>query len=334
MALPSLIPLVLFALLPVAYVVFLSFTRYNGVTSPQWIGLDNYQLMFKDQSWWQAVLITLVFAVGQIVIGLPLSLLLAMVLNSGIKGMGLFRGLFFLPYVISIAIIGIVFYFLLRPDNGVINGILQALNLLSTDVDWLGSQGTALASLVLVGVWSNFGINMVFFLVALQTVSKDLLESAQLDGANAIQRFRHVSLPLLAPITRVVVVLSIVFSLRSFDLVKTLTDGGRPVRLTSCTPTFSTISSAPTAGASTGMRLHSPSSPASLRRSCHSCTWRCPVTGRHGNRPRQPRKASDESSKDLKSRTATACLPVPDHGCDHHARPFGLCILRVIQTVS
>ncbi|MFF1651022.1 carbohydrate ABC transporter permease [Streptomyces sp. NPDC058240] len=226
MALPSLIPLVLFALLPVAYVVFLSFTRYNGVTSPQWIGLDNYQLMFKDQSWWQAVLITLVFAVGQIVIGLPLSLLLATVLNSGIKGMGLFRGLFFLPYVISIAIIGIVFYFLLRPDNGVINGILQALNLISTDVDWLGSQGTALASLVLVGVWSNFGINMVFFLVALQTVSKDLLESAQLDGANAIQRFRHVSLPLLAPITRVVVVLSIVFSLRSFDLVKTLTDGG------------------------------------------------------------------------------------------------------------
>ncbi|MET9660911.1 sugar ABC transporter permease [Streptomyces sp. NPDC006510] len=226
MALPSLIPLVLFALLPVAYVVFLSFTRYNGVTSPQWIGLDNYQLMFKDQSWWQAVLITLVFAVGQIVIGIPLSLLLATVLNSGIRGMGLFRGLFFLPYVISIAIIGIVFYFLLRPDNGVINGILQALNLISTDVDWLGSQGTALGSLILVGVWSNFGINMVFFLVALQTVPKELLESAQLDGANAIQRFRHVSLPLLAPITRVVVVLSIVFSLRSFDLVKTLTDGG------------------------------------------------------------------------------------------------------------
>ncbi|OKI48572.1 hypothetical protein A6A29_06160 [Streptomyces sp. TSRI0281] len=226
MALPSLIPLVLFALLPVAYVVFLSFTRYNGVTSPEWIGLDNYQLMFKDQSWWQAVLITLVFAVGQIVIGLPLSLLLAMMLNSGLKWLGLFRGLFFLPYVISIAIMGIVFYFLLRPDNGVINGILQGLNLISTDVDWLGSQGTALASLVLVGVWSNFGINMVFFLVALQTVPKDLLESAQLDGANAVQRFRHVSLPLLAPITRVVVVLSIVFSLRSFDLVKTLTDGG------------------------------------------------------------------------------------------------------------
>jgi raffinose/stachyose/melibiose transport system permease protein len=226
MALPSLVPLVLFALLPVAYVVFLSFTRYNGVTTPEWIGIVNYQAMFRDQSWWQAVIITLIFAIGQIAIGLPLSLLLATVLNSGLKGVAVFRGIFFLPYVISIAVIGIVFYFLLRPVDGVINGILQSLRIISTDVDWLGSQGTALASLILVGVWSSFGINMVFFLVGLQTVPKDLLESAQLDGASSIQRFRHITLPLLAPITRVVVVLSIVFSLRSFDLVKTLTDGG------------------------------------------------------------------------------------------------------------
>lgn len=226
MALPSLIPLVLFALLPVAYVVFLSFTRYNGVTSPQWIGLVNYQQMLKDGAWWQSVLITLIFALGQIVIGLPLSLFLATLLNSGLKGMAVFRGIFFLPYVISIAVIGVVFYFLLRPVNGVVNGILQALSIISVDVDWLGNQGTALASLILVGVWSTFGINLIFFLVGLQTVPKDLLESAQLDGASTLQQFRHITLPLLAPITRVVVVLSIVFSLRSFDLVKTLTDGG------------------------------------------------------------------------------------------------------------
>ncbi|MCZ9883298.1 sugar ABC transporter permease [Arthrobacter sp. B2a2-09] len=226
MALPSMIPLVLFALLPVAYVVFLSFTRYNGVTSPQWIGLINYQHMLKDESWWQSVLITLIFALGQILLGLPLSLFLATILNSGLKGMAVFRGIFFLPYVISIAVIGVVFYFLLRPVNGVINGILQALRIISVDVDWLGSQGTALASLILVGVWSTFGINLIFFLVGLQTVPKELLESAQLDGASTFQQFRHITLPLLAPITRVVVVLSIVFSLRSFDLVKTLTDGG------------------------------------------------------------------------------------------------------------
>ncbi|MFT4030743.1 MAG: sugar ABC transporter permease, partial [Protaetiibacter sp.] len=165
----ALLPFAGFALVPVAYVLVISFTRYNGVRDPTWVGLHNYQLAFADSSWWLSVVNTLVLAAGSIAIELPLSLLLAVLLNRAVRWTSGFRTIFFLPHVISIAVMGVIFYFILRPINGILNGLLKGIGVISADVDWLGSAPTAMAALIVVSVWSGFGINTIFFLVGLQT---------------------------------------------------------------------------------------------------------------------------------------------------------------------
>ncbi|QOR71433.1 sugar ABC transporter permease [Ruania alkalisoli] len=224
--LPLLLPFVLFALVPIGYVVYLSFTKYNGVLDPVWVGLSNYEILITDTVWWRSVRNTLIFGAGSVVFEIPLALGLALLLNRRVRFGGGFRAIFFIPNVVSIAVIGIVFYFLLRPVDGVINGLLSWTGLVPEHYDWLGSGPSAMASLIAIGVWSGFGVNTVFFLVGLQTIPKEVVESATLDGATGWKHFWHITLPLLAPILRVVIMLTIIFTMRSFDIVKTLTDGG------------------------------------------------------------------------------------------------------------
>lgn len=226
MTLPQFIPFLLFAILPLVYVVYISFTTYDGFTQPLWVGLQNYRNLLEDTAWWHSVWVTFVMAVAKIIIEIPLALLLAVLLSRKRPGGSVFRTIYFIPHVVSIAVMGIVFYFLLRPVDGIINGLLHGAHILNTPVDWLGHTTTAIGSIVAVGVWAGFGINTVLFLVGIQTIPPELQESAATDGATSWQRFRHVTLPLLTPILRIVTVLTIVYSLRSFDLIKTLTDGG------------------------------------------------------------------------------------------------------------
>lgn len=226
MVLPQAIPFLLFTLVPLGWAVYLSFTSYDGFSSPSWVGLHNYSLLIHDRSWWQAVQTTFIFSGAKMAIEIPLALGLALLLNRRIHLGNLFRTIFFMPHVISIAVMGVIFYFLLRPEAGIVNGLLNDVGILHSQVDWLGHRWTALGSLVAVGVWSGFGINTVLFLVGLQTVPRELYESARTDGASAWQQFRFVTLPLLSPMLRVITILTIVSTLRSFDLVKTLTDGG------------------------------------------------------------------------------------------------------------
>lgn len=223
---PQAIPFILFTLVPVGWAVYISFTDYNGFASPSWVGLDNYQAMVGDNDWWRAARTTFIFAAAKMIIEIPVSLGLALLLNRKIRLAGFFRTIFFIPHVVSIAVMGVVFYFLLRPEAGVINGLLQSIGVLDQPYDWLGHPISALGSLVMVGVWAGFGINTVLFLVGLQTVPKDLYESARTDGASAIQQFRYITLPMIRPMMQIIVILTIIATLRSFDIVKTLTDGG------------------------------------------------------------------------------------------------------------
>lgn len=226
MTLPQVIPFITFGLIPIGWVVWISFTTYDGFGHPTFVGLQNYRLLWADSQWWHAVWVTFVFGFGKIIIEIPLALLLAVLLNKTGPGRGLFGTILFIPNCVSIAVMGIVFYYLLSPNSGAINEVLQKLHIISHPIDWLGGYHTALASLIGVGVWASLGLNTILFLVGLQTVPRELEESARIDGANEWQRFRHVALPALAPVLRVVVVLTLVFSMRSFDLVKTLTNGG------------------------------------------------------------------------------------------------------------
>jgi raffinose/stachyose/melibiose transport system permease protein len=226
MTLPALIPFVLFNLIPIFWVVFISFTEYDGFGSPIWAGLTNYRAVLADESWWQAVRTTGIFGLGKLLVEIPLALTLAVIVNQKIVGATWFRTIFFLPHVISISVMSIIFYFIFRPYQGILNGILQNLSLIEQPIDFLGRPTSALLAVIGVGIWSGFGVNMVLFLAGLQTIPQDVYESSALDGANAMQQLWYITIPLLGPVLRIIVLLAIVGTLRSFDLIKVLTDGG------------------------------------------------------------------------------------------------------------
>ncbi|GAB3758490.1 carbohydrate ABC transporter permease [Microlunatus parietis] len=226
MLVPSLLPYVAFALLPISWLLWFSFQRWNGFSAPQFTGPANYQRMAGDEQWWDAVLNTLKFGFGRLIIEIPLALLLAYVFFRGVRGGTFYRTIFFLPHVLSPAIIGIIFVFLLRETGGPVNQLLTGSGLLEAPVRFLGEAGSALGSLIGVAVWAHLGINLLLFFAGMMTIPNELLESAALDGAGHWATLRHIVMPMLAPVTRVVILISIIGTLRSFDLVKTLTDGG------------------------------------------------------------------------------------------------------------
>jgi raffinose/stachyose/melibiose transport system permease protein len=226
MALPSLLPFLLFHLIPIGWVVYISFTYYDGFSAPVWAGLANYSALLHDMSWWLAVRNTFVFGVGKLLIELPLALLLAVLLNQKIFGSTWLRTCFFLPHTISMMVMGIIFVFIFQPYQGVLNAILLALHVISAPLDYLGQPTSAMLCLIIVGVWSSVGGAMILLLAGLQSISRELCESAALDGAGMLQQLRYITIPLLGPVLRLVILLSIVGTMRSFDLVKILTDGG------------------------------------------------------------------------------------------------------------
>lgn len=226
MLLPSLLPYIAFALLPIGWLFYFSFQRWNGFTAPQFIGLENFQRMAGDGQWWGAVLTTLKFGFGRLIIEIPLSLILAYIFFRGVRGGTVYRTIFFLPHVLSPAIIGIIFVFLLRETGGPVNQVLTGIGLVDAPIAFLGNAATALATLIGVGVWAHLGINMLLFFAGMMTISNEVLESAALEGAGHWATLRHIVMPMLAPVSRVVILISIIGTLRSFDLVKTLTDGG------------------------------------------------------------------------------------------------------------
>lgn len=226
MLVPSLLPYIAFALVPIGWLVYYSFFRWNGFTEPTFVGLENYQRVARDGEWWESVVTTLQFTAGRLVLEIPVALALAYVFFRGVRGETVLRTIYFLPYVLSPAIVGIIFGFLFREVGGQFNQILVGLSVVGTPIDFLGDATNALLSLISVGVWAHVGVNMLLFFAGMITIPRELTESASVEGAGEWQTFRHVVLPMLLPVGRVVVLISIIGILRSFDLVKTLTDGG------------------------------------------------------------------------------------------------------------
>ena len=226
MLLPMLILFVLFCLYPLIDSIYLSFTKYNGFTEPKWIGGENYVRLIKDLSWWKAVLNTFQFTLMAYVVQIPLSLLLAVIVNGKIKGRNFFRTLIFLPNITSTAIIGIVFFFMFSSYNGIINGILQNTGLIGKPVEWLGNVSSAKWIIILLNTWSQVGYLMVLFLAAIQKVPGELYESAKLDGASKWQQFVLITLPMLGQMFQVISMMCILNGFQLFDSVKVLTGGG------------------------------------------------------------------------------------------------------------
>lgn len=226
MLLPMLILFFLFCAYPLFDSIYLSFTKYNGFTEPVFIGVSNYIRLFQDGSWWKSVLNTFQLTLMAYIIQIPLSLLLAILVNSKMKGQNFFRTVIFLPNVTSTAIIGIIFFFMFSSYNGIVNGLLQDVGLIKRPIEWLGNTGSAKLIIILLNTWSQVGYLMILFLAAIQKIPTELYESATLDGASSWQQFKSVTLPMLGQMFQVISMMCILNGFQLFDSVKVLTGGG------------------------------------------------------------------------------------------------------------
>lgn len=222
----QIIGILLFTLYPMLWAAQKAWFYYTGAPSQtRFVGWENFANIFKtDKTYWNVWLNTLKFAIMKIPFELVLALLLATLLQRNIKFKGLYRVVYFMPNVVSVAIIGIIFsnmfdYF------GLINAWLVKLNILQTEIDWFKKGSTAMAALVSGSIWNTFGINVLYFISAYSNVPKELYEAAALDGANRFQQFTNITLPQIAPVFQTILLLSITGTLQTNDYILVTTNG-------------------------------------------------------------------------------------------------------------
>jgi ABC-type sugar transport system permease subunit len=222
---PILIGFFVFTYYPILYILKYAFYRFDGFAE-EFIGIENFIRVFsRDSAFWESLWNTLVLAAGKLAFEIPLALILALLLYKALKGTGIFRVLLFMPTIISPAIIGLIFSLMFAGYQGVINGMLQDAGMITQPIDWFSQKWTAMFVLGLASVWANIGINIIFFLMALQSIPKELHECAKLDGAGGVKKFCYVTLPMIGPIFRVVLLNAIIGSLKVSDLVLSSTNG-------------------------------------------------------------------------------------------------------------
>lgn len=221
---PALLHSSVFIVLPVAFAIALSFTDYSFGDTFEWVGFANYVDLFNDLYFQAAFFNTIIYAVVVVPVSLVIALLIAIGLNQRIRAIGFFRTAFYLPTVTATVAIATIWLWIYNPGSGLANGFLSLFGF--APGRWLSDPDTALPSLMAVGIWQGLGTKILIYLAALQGVSRDLIESASLDGANRWQRFKHVTWPALGPVQFFVLVTSIVGTFQVFDLVYVMTQGG------------------------------------------------------------------------------------------------------------
>ena len=222
---PSIILTAVLGIYPILWMLRFMFYDYAGYGEPLFIGLDNFRRLMRDALFWESVANTFIYAGGKLVLTLPVSMLLAVILNGKLRGSNLLRGIYFMPTIISTAVISVVFYTIFNSYNGMVNTLLMKLRLISEPIEWLGPN-LAMLTVILVAVWGAVGNYMLLFLAGLQGIPKDLYESASIDGANAGRRFWSITLPMLAPVAQLVIMLAIIASLKGYESIMLITEGG------------------------------------------------------------------------------------------------------------
>lgn len=223
--LPNFLGFLAFTLIPVLAAFALSFMEWTSFSAPKWVGLANFQRMLASDSFWVALRNTVVYAIGHVPLTMALALLLAMLLNRKLKGIGFFRVAIFFPYITSLVAVAVVWNMLFSPDNGPINQFLHTIGIANAP-GWTSSSDWALPAVIITSVWRDMGYYMVLYLAGLQAIPTELYEAAEVDGASAWQRFWNVTIPSLRPTTFFVVVMLTVSSFKVFDLIVVMTNGG------------------------------------------------------------------------------------------------------------
>ncbi|MFJ8513492.1 carbohydrate ABC transporter permease [Lysinibacillus xylanilyticus] len=223
--LPVGIPLTLFWIIPNLFSLGISFTDWDFMTNGfHFVGLDNYFNLFTQSSFKQALLNTLYFGFGTVIPTILLGLGFALFFRKNFRGSAIYKLMIFSPWVTPTVAVSIVWSLLYEPKLGVINKVLGLVGI--PGLDWLKSSETAMLAVIIVTVWKLVGWTMIFYIGALEKVPDSLYEAASIDGANAWQKFRNVTLPMVSPTTFFLIVVNTIVSLQAYDQIKILTQGG------------------------------------------------------------------------------------------------------------
>ncbi len=226
----SVLPLTIYIIIvivPLLSSFFYSFTDWNGFRQDyNWVAFDNFAKIFRDKLFIGAIKNTVIWMAAAIVLPVGGGLFLALLLHEGIWGANLYKSLFYLPICLSLAVIGQVWIWIYQPNWGLINTVLRLVELDHLTMAWLANPKTALAAVIIAWSWQQIGLAMVIFLAGLTSIPSELTEAAEIDGASYFKSLIHVVIPLLSPATVVIIALSIINSLKSFDIVYMMTQGG------------------------------------------------------------------------------------------------------------
>ncbi|TVX96457.1 carbohydrate ABC transporter permease [Cohnella terricola] len=223
--LPAMVPLTVFWFGPLVYLIYLSFMEWDFMSPDKlFVGIDNYRELFTDSNFHQSVRVSVLFCLGSVIPILVCGLALALLLNRKMKGGGLYRTLMFSPWVTPTVAVSIVWSWIFEPEVGLLNSILGAFGI--HGITWLNDPHWALVGILLVTIWKSAGWSMIFYLVAIRNVPSDMLEAAELDGANSWRKFVHITVPLISPTTFFLIVVQVIQALQAYDQINVLTQGG------------------------------------------------------------------------------------------------------------
>ncbi|MFC7547862.1 carbohydrate ABC transporter permease [Plantactinospora sp. GCM10030261] len=223
---PATLHLLLFALVPIGFSLYLSFHEWTSPSflSAPFVGLENYRALLDDSPFWHAMRNTAYFTLLSVPLGMAVSLALALVVNRKLRGMNVFRAVFFMPVITSWVAVSVIWITLLSPDAGVVNYVFEVLHL--PKQNWLDDPNWAMFAIVVISTWKSAGFSMVIWLAGLQAVPRELLEAAEIDGAGKWRQFWHVTLPLLAPTTIFLVITGAIAGFQVFTPMYVITEGG------------------------------------------------------------------------------------------------------------
>lgn len=224
--LPSLILMTIFTFIPIGMTIYFSFTKYNLVQAPQWIGLENYRKLFTNAYLRQALLNTVQYVLVTVPAQTILSLMIASFLAGRMRNKvgESIRGMMFIPHIASMIACAAVWSAIYDTNGGLLNQLLEMIGI--PGYNWLGRKNTALNCVAIVAVWKSLGYFIVIFYAGIMNISVDINEAACVDGATPLQRFFYITVPILRPITYMNVTLGIIWSFQVFDLVYKMTSGG------------------------------------------------------------------------------------------------------------
>jgi len=221
---PWLLAFLIFTLMPMAASFALGFTRYNAIQPPEWVGLQNYALLYRDPVFWKSMRVTFVYTGIFVPVQLAISLALAMLLNLRVPGMRAIRTIYYLPAILPAVVTGLVWVWLFNPDFGLFNFLLYKIAGIQGP-NWLGSERWVMPAVIISGLW-GMGAGVIIFLAALQGISHELYEAAELDGAGLWNQFLNVTVPMLSPVILYNLLIGMIGALQTFERIYVMTRGG------------------------------------------------------------------------------------------------------------